>query len=197
VRGVLDRLGMDRQALLERMARQITPSELDVARGIAEIMAERERTLLEAVATVADAGDVDVDVPRVDAAARQEMILELADAMTDQRLPEWWAEEVLAEHVDDVEGLVEYLEMDGDDWGDQVREWAAYYRSTRPDLVDDMTDAEIAALHVRNKWGVSLREFVVEIVAWTPGTAFENVLDANLGQAERSLYAIAEDLEEE
>jgi hypothetical protein len=196
VRGVLDRLGMDRQALLERMARQITPSEIEVAQGIAEIMAERERTLLEAVATVADAGDVDVGVPRVDAAARQEMILELADAMTDQHLAEWWAEEVLAEHVDDVEGLVEYLEMDGAEWGDQVREWAAYYRESHPELVHDMTDAEIAALHVRNKWGVSLREFVAEIVAWTPGTAFEDVLDANLGQAERSLSAVARDLEE-
>jgi hypothetical protein len=188
---------MNRRALLERMARQITPSEIEVAQGIAEIMAERERTLLEAVATVADAGDIDVDVPRVDAAARQEMILKLADAMTDQHLAEWWAEEVLVDHVDDVEGLVEYLEMDGDEWGDQVREWAAYYRSTHPDLVDDMTDAEIAALHVRNKWGVSLREFVAELVAWTPGRAFEDVLDANFGQAERSLYAVARDLEEE
>jgi hypothetical protein len=193
---MLDRIGMDRQALLERMARQITPSELDVARGIAEIMAQRERSLLEAVATVGDAGDVDVEIPRIDVGARQEMILALADAMADQRLAEWWAETVLAEHVDEVEGLVEYLEMDGDEWGEQIQEWAGMYRENHPDLVDGMTEAEIAALHVRNKWGVSLEEFVAEIVAWTKGKAFEEVLDANLGQAERSLYAIARDLEE-
>jgi hypothetical protein len=194
---MLDRLGMDREALAKRMAQQITPSKTGIAQALATIMAERERSLARAAATVADAGDVDAPVPQVDVDARQAMLLELADAMADQRLAEWWAEEVLADHVDDVEGLVEYLEMDGDGWGDQVREWAEYYQNSHPELVQDMTDAEIAAIHVRNKWGVSLREFVAEVVAWTPGRALEDVLVANLDQTERSLYAVAHDLEEE
>jgi hypothetical protein len=190
-------MGMSREAVMKRMVREITPSELGVARGLAEILAEQERSLLAAAGTVAEAADADVDVPQIDTEGRQEMILELADAMTDQRLAEWWAEEVLAEHVDDPEAAVEYLEMDGAEWGDQVREWAQLYREGKPDLVDEMTDAEIAAFHVRNKWGVSLREFVAEIVTWTPGRAVEDILAGQLDRAERSLYAIARDLEEE
>ena len=103
---MLDRLGMDREAVARKMAEKITPSELGVAQGIAEIMAERERSLLEAA-------DVDVQVRGVDVGARRDMLLELADAMSDQELAEWWAEEVLAEHVDDPEGSIQYLEMDG------------------------------------------------------------------------------------
>ena len=78
-----------------------------------------------------------------------------------------------------------------------MRTWAELYRENEPELVEGMTDAEIAAFHVRNVWGVSLREFVAEVVAWTPGRALEEVLVANLDEAEHSLHAIAWNLEEE
>jgi hypothetical protein len=175
---VLDRA---KQQMMRRAMQQVTPSETPVAQALANVIANIEARQMAAVTRLAEAADVDeAAVGHLDAGAREEQLLDLADALADDRLEDWWLDEVAADHLDDPEKAANYLGMDRDEWADQIATWGENYRQAAPDHVEGMTDGQIADLHVRETFDVPLREFAKEVVDWSRGEAVEDVLAGHL-----------------
>ncbi|UWG46583.1 Uncharacterized protein HSRCO_0284 [Halanaeroarchaeum sp. HSR-CO] len=179
------------QAVMQ-MAQQVNVPEMPQAVAATRILAEHEAALVDLVNRVADAHDQDVALDPVPVEVRQDMLLGFVDAATKMRLAEWWAEVVVGAHVDESEPLVEYLRMDGEEWGEQVRSWAEMYRESVPEEVEGMTDAEIADFHVREQFDVDLWTFVAEVIAWDRATAISQVFESNFQAVEDALDELAE-----
>lgn len=180
-----------KERAMMQAVQQIDVTEMGATVAAARILAEHEAAIVDRVQRVADTHDQDVELATVPVETRQQMLLEFVEAATQMRLEEWWVEAIVAEHVDEAEALQEYLGMDGEAWGEQVRDWAAMYREQVPEQVEGMTDATIADLHLRQKFDVDLQTFVSEIVAWDYATAISRVFEANFEAAEKALDEMA------
>ncbi|WP_379823409.1 hypothetical protein [Haloplanus ruber] len=186
-----------KERMMQEAMGQITPSETPVAQAFAHAIASIEARQMAAITRLAEAADVDeAAVGHLDAGAREEQLLGLADALADDRMEDWWLDEVAAGHLDDPDRAADYLGMDREAWVDQIATWGENYRQAAPDHVEGMTDAQIADLHVRETFGIPLREFTREVVDWTRGEAVEGVLAGNLSSTTSSIHRVAAELED-
>ena len=186
-----------KEQMMRRAMQQVTPSETPVAQALVNVIANIEARQMAAVTRLAEAADVDeAAVGHLDAGAREEQLLDLADALADDRLEGWWLDEVVADHLDDPDRAADYLGMNREAWADQIASWGENYRQAAPDHVDGMTDAQIADLHVRETFGIPLREFSKEVVDWSRGEAVEDVLAGHLSSTTASIHRVAAELED-
>jgi hypothetical protein len=186
-----------KEQMMRRAIQQVTPSETPVAKALADVIATIEARQMAAVTRLAEAADVDeAAVGHLDADAREEQLLDLADALADDRLEAWWLDEVAAGQLKDTEKAAEYVGMDRSEWADQIATWGVNYRKAVPDRVDGMTDAQIADLHVRETFGVPLREFSSEVIDWSAGQVIEDVLAGHLSSTTSSIHRVAAELED-
>jgi hypothetical protein len=186
-----------KQQMMRRALREVTPSETPVATALANVIATLESRQMQAVTRLAEAAGVEeAAVGHLDTDARQEQLLDLADALADDRLEEWWLDEVAGDHLDRPDRAADYVGMDREEWADQIATWGENYREAVPDRVEGMTDAQIADLHVRETFGVPLREFSKEVVGWSKGRVVEDVFSGHLSSTTASIHRVATELED-
>jgi hypothetical protein len=186
--------------LLKRLMQQVTPSETQAAQVLARVISRVEADLSDATHRLCGAADVDVTGDPVDADERERELLEVADAVAEGRLAEYYFSEV--SELPDGEQAAQYAGMGtGDEWEQQKRDWhLSYYREDVVDNSPSDTDADrtdaVAEKHVRQVWGVPLEVFRAEVLEWSRGAALEAILAGPIQSHTAAVDAVADALED-
>lgn len=175
--------GAKRQ-MMQRAMQKATPSETPAVQVLAETIAKIEREQAEALVRLVEAVDAEVAIDPPTVQARKDRILGFADAVSDERVPEWWAE---TNGVEKPERAAEYAGLDWDEWSDQLRDWHALHfeRGTvddDPDDADPERHREVAARHVESVYGVPLETFETVVVDYQKAAVMEGVLAGQIRQ---------------
>jgi len=189
-----------KEAMAQRMASQITPSETPIAQALANTIATIEANqgaALNRALDAADRDDVDVDH---DPAARRAQLLDLADAIADGRREEWWWSNVAPQLMDQPEKARQYVGLGPDEYRETLEDWyQQYYEADVVDVpLDEADRARIgwaAENHVQTKYGISLKEFVASVVNWSPGRAYQQVLAGPIGRNTQAIHLLADEIE--
>lgn len=157
------------------------PSESQVGQALGDAVVGVEHEQAQAVQHLIEACKLDVQHDH-DPAARKEMLLSLADAISEGRVREWWFEEIGPHYLDNPERAEQYAGLSADEWHDQLRDWYRLYHEhgyVEPALDDLETRgkiAEVADRETRNTFGVPLDEFVALVVTWDRGERVQQIL---------------------
>ena len=165
------------------------PTESQYVQALVTIIVELEHAQLDAVMDLHDAQGIDgieVTSTRED---RREALLGLASAVADGDLKRYWFENVVAEHVEDVEDVLPYAGLGTDEWETKIEDWAGMYRREAPEAFADDNDREIAAQHVRDRFGVSLDAFEREVINYSRKDALQTSLASNFQSVETGIRA--------
>jgi len=166
-----------KRKMMERAMSSVTPSETAAAQALAEIIAGLEHEQAQAVAGLIDAAGISAVEVRHDTDAREEQLLDLADAVAEDRVAEYYLEQTDIDEPEKAAGHVGH-----EHWGAQKREWYSKYREL--DVVDgppaeraDEEDVdEAAGAHVREVFGMELEQFERIVVEWDRGQATQDLL---------------------
>jgi len=165
---------------------EITPSETPIGQAFVDVLTQIEANHAAELNRAFSVTDSDISVP-YDQSHRREQLLGLIDAVADHEVDDWWWSEVAPELFDDPENARSYVGLDNDEWHEQLREWYRSYYDAG--VVDEpLEDANRAAIgrvadrHVRSTFGVSLDEFVADVVNWSEVEAGQRVAVGNLQQ---------------
>jgi len=163
----------------------------DALDHVTNIISGLECELLQEVADLQDAVGLDpIDVPNPQ--ARQEALASLVIAQMSGDLEGWYAEHVLAEHVENPQDAAAYLALDPEDWPDQKETWAEMYREQGADGSAD----SLAEHHVNQQFGVSLAEFRRQIVEWEPAGVMQHAMAGNHRAAMQAIREVREEVAE-
>jgi len=175
------------------------PHESERIRAIAEILTEIQRAQRAAVIDQRDELDIDPDdeVSGVDPEERTGEVLDLVDAYTPggPSLAETWLARAAPEdlEVDNPAALANYAGLSAEEWEHQQQTWAKSYRAATGKTVD-ATDRDLAEMHVKGKWGVSLERFEALIVDWDRGRALRDLFAGPSEATEAAIRANTEAL---
>ncbi len=177
--------GNSKQKLMESAIK-----DSDALDHITNIIAGLECELLQEVAELQDAVGLDpLQVP--DPQARQEALASLVVAQMSGDLESWYAEQVLAEHMENAESAAAYLSLDQEEWQAQKETWAEMYRNQG---AEGSTDA-LTEHHVDQQFGVSLNEFRRQVVEWEPAGVMQHALAGNHRAAMQAVRQVREEVE--
>jgi len=169
-----------KRKMMERAMSSVTPSETPVAQALAEIIAGLEHEQAQAMERLVDAADLDdVDV-RHDVDAREQQLLDLADAVAEDRVAEYYLSQV--ETLDSPEKAAAYAGMESEAWEKQKREW--YSKYTDADVVDgppveeaEPADIHYAAdIHTNQVFGLDVSAFEQIVVNYERGEVTQELL---------------------
>ncbi|MUW13934.1 hypothetical protein GJ633_04100 [Halorubrum sp. CBA1125] len=178
------------KAMAKKLLNRVDITELGVTQAVAGGLAEIERAQAEAVRDLAEAHDFDVDVKEPDPEERRDLLLRGAEAAADGNGVEWWLDERHGHRLDDPEAAVEYAKMSPDEWDAQIERWAEFYRSNGYGA--DRSDRDLAAVHVRETFGVDLDWFEETIVGLDRAEVLRQLLAGNLESIEFAIRDAAE-----
>ncbi|MFC7140033.1 hypothetical protein ACFQMA_09325 [Halosimplex aquaticum] len=181
--------GGAKEKMMER-----TVANSDAMKAVSTIIAGLEVELLSEVKRLEDAAGVDHldEVPTQE--ERQETLLGLVQAKIGGDGTDFYAEEVMSEHVENPEDAAAYLSLEPEEWEEQISNWAETYRAKG--VSEDLADREIADQHVQRKFGVSLGEFETNVVEWDQRAMMEKVLAGNVSSAVEGVRLVRESLED-
>lgn len=185
-----------KEAAARRMLANVTPSETAVVQGLSTIIAELEHEQAEALDRLATAADVDLPVDH-DAEARRAQLVEVADAVAEDRVEEVY----LTEAGIDPEQAAPYLGIGAEAFAEQKRAWYRQYREQGvvDDVpVDDVGQArldEVAQLHVQQVFGVDLARFESVVVEYDRGEVMQALLAGPIETHTAAINEVAEALE--
>lgn len=189
-----------KEKMAKRMMSQITPSETPVVQAVANAISTVEHRQAAALDYALGIADIDGQLQH-DPQERQRTVLSLADAVAEQRVQSWWFEEIGPHILDQPERAQGYVGLSSDEWHDQLRRW--YQRYHDAGVVEKpLTDAdpaeigEVADRHIRETFGVSLREFVATVVTWSKGEQLQDVLFGPIQRNTSLVYRLAEEIEQ-
>lgn len=172
------------------------PAESEQVQAIVTIVAELEYRQLEAVEDLHDALDVDGLEVNGDREARREQLKALVEAIANQNITDYWFEEVASEHIENAEKATAYAGIEEDEWESQIGQWSRAYRRRLPDREHEgMTDRDLAAEHIFNKFGVGIEEFEREVVQFSEGDALRNALARNFEAVEAGIDAATNEVD--
>jgi len=187
-------VSLDQLREMQQMLRN--PGESEQVQAFAAIIAGLEHQQLQAVEDLHDALGIDGIERTADVEARQQQLLELADAMANSDLTRWWFEDGPAStHLDHPEDAMDYVGLSDEDWQDRIAGWAAAYRD-RSEEFEEMSDREIAEQHVRSQFGVPLDVFEREVVAFDRGTALQTIIATNFEAVTEGVQAATAAIDE-
>lgn len=195
----LDVLDRGKEAMAKKMMGQITPSETPLAQAAAHSLTTVEHRLAEAIDSAHETAGTGEQLQH-DPEERMNSLLSLADAVADQRVQQWWFENVGAYVLDQPDRAQGYVGLSGQEWREQLRRWYDQYHEAG--VVDtplgEATPAEIgdvADRHIRETFGVSLREFVAMVVNWDRGEQLEAVMIGPIQQFSTQVRRLEEEIE--
>jgi len=189
-------LGKAKERMMGKAMEGVTPSESEQAQALATIIAGLEHEQAQALQQLVEAVDVDVGDVHHEQDAREQQLLDTADAVAQGELPQFYLQ---ASGVDSVGQVLQYLQAD--DWPEQKREWYSKYRER--DVVDgppvdeaDQDDIDDAAqLHVSHVFGTTLEEFEQVVVNWDRGAATQQLLAGPIAGHTELIEYIATEIE--
>jgi len=186
-----------KQKMMGKAMQKAEPSEKEAVQALAEVIAGLEHEQAQAIAALVDAAGLDLDVHH-DQQVREQQLLDTADAVAQQRLPEYALGQL------DVEGTEKAMQhLGSDEWPEQKREWYKMYRErgvVDGPPVDDATDEDVdraAKLHVPEVFGLSLAEFEQYVVNWDRGAAVEELLAGPLVGHTQTIKHVAAEIDTE
>jgi len=186
-----------KQKMMGKAMQNAEPSEKEAVQALAEVIAGLEHEQAQAIAALVDAAGLDLDVHH-DQQVREQQLLDTADAVAQQRLPEYALGQL------DVEGTEKAMQhLGSDEWPEQKREWYKMYRErgvVDGPPVDDATDEDVdraAKLHVPEVFGLSLAEFEQYVVNWDRGAAVEELLAGPLVGHTQTIKHVAAEIDTE
>lgn len=190
-----------REMLLQRMLTQATPSETETVQALAGIIAaieaEQSEAILELLEATNEGQSIDVDV--IDPDDRAAELLGVADAISDDRLAEFYFAEI--SNLPNGEQAANYAGLGtGDDWDKQKREWyRSYHREgvveVDPDDVSDDRIQEVAEKHIGEVFGVPMHVFESEVLEWSQAAALESILSGPIQSHTAVIKSTADDLD--
>lgn len=188
-------LGQMRKLKQEAHALRNNPTESTFLRPWVLSLAEIEKALREETRALEEAADVERGDAPADPEDRADELLELVGSMFSQNTVRHYLET----HTDVAEAaeVVEFAEMNGDEWREQKARWADGYRAKAPDETEGMTDDELAEIAVSERFGVSLDTFESEIVEFSREDAIREVIAGPLEETEESIRDVRERLADE
>lgn len=186
-----DILGGGLSMIGKRLISRITPSEQPIMQSLARSITTIENQQARAIQDLIDALEMDIEHSH-DPEAREKTLLEVADAVAEERFVEWYLDEVLG--VDDAESLQPYV--GSGNFEQQQREWWDAYRDDgqveKPfDEVDQDRVDELSDQHVHNAYNVDLETFR-HAVEFDRGEAALSVLAGPLRRHTQIITAAAE-----
>jgi hypothetical protein len=168
-----------KQGGAEKMMGMVTPSKLPPVQAAAEIAAHIEHDQAAALNDALDAAGKDERVQHYPD-ARQQVILSMVDATADQRLAEWWFQQI---GVESPEKAAQFAGMTAAQWRDQLRTWheSAHQRGlveNPPGKADPAAIGQTAHQTIQARFGLTLREFVEHVVTFDRGEVVRQTLAA-------------------
>jgi len=170
-----------KDAVAGRMMAQVTPSEHPLYQSIADTVVGVENYQARALQELIEAHGLNVEHGH-NPERRREIMLSLADAVTNDRVEAWWWETIAPEMMENPEKVRKHSNLSSEEWHDQLRDWYSHYHDkglveTPIEELDDLGKiGQVADRHVRHAYGMDLRQFVTIVVAWDRGQAVEHVL---------------------
>lgn len=192
---------MLKDAMRKRMLQSVTPSETAVGQRIANILTVTEYELFQAVDRLVDAAD-DLDGEfhvHEDMETRRDRLLEIADAVAEQRFEAWWWENYADRVVDNPARARQFAGISKSEWRQAIEQLADHKRARLEDAqddVDDRTDAQLAAERIREAFGVDLATFATEVVEWEAAEHVDGIVRSNLRSSTETIHQIADVLED-
>lgn len=162
---------------LQQMAQD--PKNSEMARSYASILARYEHDLLDSVANLHRALELD-DPLTVDQTPeeRVEKLLDVAEAAAGGDFETFWFGEVAG--FENPGEVADFAGFGEEEWQDQIDTWEARYRRKAPEEFADQSAREIAAWHVEGEFGVPLAEFEREVVGYRRRDALKSALGGNI-----------------
>ena len=169
--------GVSKIRQLQQMAQN--PRESEMAQSFASILARYEHDLLDSVAALHRALEVD-DPLTVDQTPeeRVEKLLDVAEAAAGGDFERFWFGEVAG--FENPDKVADFTGFGDEEWRDQIETWADRYRSKAPEEFAEDSDREIAAWHVEGEFCVPLAEFEREVVGYSRRDALKSALGGNI-----------------
>jgi hypothetical protein len=184
-----------KDAAQEQASAQLFDKFRPQMQALSQVVAEREAAQLELAQGLAEASDAEVSVDAIPDVDERALELEaMAEAASQADLRTWYFEEFAPDYLQEPESAMAYAGLNDDEWQRQQEAWAENYRATSPEA-ESVSNKDLAALHVENKFGVTLEEFEQNVVDWRPGRAIQDVLTANLRTVEGVMAAVTAELE--
>jgi polyhydroxyalkanoate synthesis regulator phasin len=170
-----DILGGGLGILGKRLIARITPSEQPIMQSLAASIATIENQQAQAIQNLINSLELDIEHSH-DPEAREKALLEIADAVAEERFVEWYLEEEL--DVEEGESLRPYTDIE--DLEKQQRKWWEMYRDAGhvEESFDEATQEEIDDLvdrHVSGKHNIDLETFR-SVVEFDRGAAAQRIL---------------------
>lgn len=179
----------------QKVMRSLLDKMLNSAAGenFTRLVAKQEVALVERVARLEAALDIEhiQETPNVE--DRREALSDTLEALVRGDVAGLWFDRAVAPRLDNVDDARELVDLDADEWGATVDRWVRSYRRAG---ATEMTRSEIVADYVPRQFGVSVRVFVEDVVAWDEADhqhAIRTLLVGNFETVERGIdLAIAE-----
>ncbi len=159
--------------------------ELDQRRRLQELAEQLDEDLEDlGIATLEDEGE------RID-----ELLAGITARMNDDP---WgmWVEHLAPEDLENADRAAQYAGLEEDEWQGEIEDWAQRYRDAPDHDTEGLTDRDLAAAHVYQVFGLSLKEFEREVVDWRPGQAYEEAFAGAFKKHNEAIAQLAESVEE-
>lgn len=185
--------------MMKRALKSVTPSEMPQAKALASILSASEYQLFQAIDRLVDAANAGDFAVSQTAEERRDELLSMADAFADDEFDTWWWETVAPDFLDNPKKARQSAGLSKDQWQERMSTWAETYRERAgPEhAVQSMTDAQVAAFHVEDTFGVDLDTFSDEVVEWDRVEHAEGLARKNLQAAVGTIHQVAAHLEHE
>lgn len=191
-----------REAGAERLAGQITPSEIPHVLVGTNIAAGIEHEQAQALNQALQAAGMQDEMLHHDPQARQQMLLDVADAISNQNFTGWWWENLAPRFLDDVDQARQLAGLDGEEWRERIRAWhaEAHGRGLVETPLSDAGPADLAetaANVAENRFGVPLSVLVSRVVNWDRGSETRRLLAGNIDHHNQLIRRLAQHIEQQ
>lgn len=181
---------MNPKNMMAEKAAQTIIDNTDALDHLTRIIASLETDLLDEVAALQDALDVEHIETVPDADKRADSLKSLAASRIRGDMGGFYVGELL-DHLDNPERAESYLGIEQDEWQSQIETWAQSYREQG---ISDYSDRELADHHIRDIWGVTIDQFEEQVVNWNESQVMRRVLAGNLQTAREGIARCREEV---
>jgi hypothetical protein len=153
-------------SMKQQLAEQFIDQREEEIREAVDVLGKMERNWCRALADLADAHDIDMDLPeQADQEERVDELFALVRARVVGDPWGYWVSHLSPEGFRNAEKAAQHAGKGPDEWDQQIAAWADRYRELL-DGADDVPDRELATLVTEEEFGVDLETFEREVVGW-------------------------------
>ncbi len=186
-----------KKRLMKQMADPTDNEQFQALAGAFVTLELDQRRRLQELTEALDEDPEDLGIEQLD--EKQDRIDELLAGITARMNDDpWgmWVQHLAPEDLQNPDRASQYAGLEEDEWQEEIEDWAQRYRDAPDHDTEGMTDRDLAAAHVYQVFGLSLKEFEREVVAWRPGEAYEEAFAGAFKQHNEAIAQLAQSVEE-